>query len=96
MGFGGKWVKWIEWSISTAFFYVLIDGSPTGFFKSSRELRQGDFLSTYLFILGMEAFSILIDKAASKGFLSGYKILNRSDVLQITHFLFADDTLMFC
>ena len=45
----------------------------------------------------MEAFSILIDKAASEGFLSGYKISNRSgDVVHITHLLFADDTLVFC
>ena len=97
MGFGGKWVRWIEWCISTTSFSMLINGSPTGFFKSSRVLMQGDPLSLYLFVLGMEAFSILIDKATSKGFLSGYKILNRSgDVVHITHFLFANNTLMFC
>ena len=68
-----------------------------GFFKSSGGLRQGDPLSPYLFVLGMEAFSILIGKDASKGFLLGYKISNRSgDVVQITHLLFADDSLVFC
>ena len=97
MGFGGKWVKWIEWCISAASISVLINASPIGFFKSSRGLRQGDPLSPYLFVLGMEAFSILIDKAASEGFLSGYKISNRSgDVVHITYLLFADDTLVFC
>ena len=96
MGLGGKWVKWIEWCISTTSFYVLINGSATGFFKSSRGLRQGDPLSPYLFALGMEAFSILIDKVALEGFLSGYKILNKSgDVVHITHLLFVDDTLVF-
>ena len=63
LGFVGKWVTWIEWCISTAFFSVLINGSLTGFFKSSRGLRQGDLLSSYMFV-GMQAFSILIDKAA--------------------------------
>ena len=77
-------------------FSVLINGSSTGFFKSSRGLKQGDPLSPYMFVLGMEAFSILIEKAASKGFLSGYKISNISgDVVQITHLLFADNTLVF-
>ena len=64
MGFGNKWVNWIEWCISTATFSVLVNGSPTGFFGSSRGLRQGDPLSSYLFVLGMEALSLMIDKAA--------------------------------
>ncbi|WJZ91452.1 hypothetical protein VitviT2T_010519 [Vitis vinifera] len=71
MGFGEKWTGWISWCISTATFSVLINGTPTGFFNSSRGLRQGDPLSPYLFIIGMEAFSRLILRAVRGGFSFG-------------------------
>ena len=63
MGFGEKWAGWIRWCISTASFLVLINGSPAGFFQSTRGLRQGDPIYPYLFVLGMEALSCLINKA---------------------------------
>ena len=70
MGFGGKWLKWIKWCVTTAAFSVIVNGSPTGFFKSSKGLRQGDPLSTYIFIMGMEALSILIMGGGGGGGLS--------------------------
>ena len=97
MGFGWRWVNWIKWCITIASFLVLVNGSLEGFFKSSKGLRQGDPLSPYLFVLGMEVFSILIDKVIAEGFLSGFKLANRmGEMVQITHLLFADDTLVFC
>ena len=97
MGFGEKWIKWIEWCISTMKFLVLINGSPSGFFQSSRGLRQGDPLSPYLFVIAMEVFSCLLRRAISGGFLSGWKVRGRSgEGILISHLLFVDDTLVFC
>ena len=97
MGFGWKWVRWIKWCITTASFFVIVNGSPTEFFNSSKGLRQGDPLSPYLFVLGMEVFLILVDKAAVEGLISGYKFMDRSgEEVQVTHLLFANDTLVFC
>ena len=54
-------------------------------------------MSPYLFVIGMEVFSSLVDMAAFRGFLSSFKLTNRDgEELQITHLLFVDDTLVFC
>ena len=63
MGFGEKWADWISWCISTMSFLVLVNGSPSGFFVSNRGLRQGDPLSPYFFVIGMETLSSLINRA---------------------------------
>ena len=78
-------------------FSILINGEPAGFFSSSRGLTQDGPLSPLLFILVMEALSMLVFKAIEEGFLDGVQISNsHSKGLLISHLLFVDDTLIFC
>ncbi|XP_059073186.1 uncharacterized protein LOC131874003 [Cryptomeria japonica] len=65
LGFSRFWVKWVFSCISSARFSVLVNGSPSGFFASSRGFRQADPLSPFLFILLAEALSRAISNATS-------------------------------
>ena len=76
---------------------MLVNGTSTGFFQSSRGLRQGDPFSPYLFVIAMEVFSCFIKRAVDGGFLSGWTVKGRSEEgVQISYLLFVDDTLVFC
>ncbi|RVW40408.1 putative ribonuclease H protein [Vitis vinifera] len=78
MGFGNKWVGWMWSCVSSAKFSILVNGVPAGFFPSSRGLRQGDPLSPYLFVMGMEILDVLIRRAVEGGYLSGCNIRDAS------------------
>uniref|UniRef100_A0A2N9GN59 Reverse transcriptase domain-containing protein n=1 Tax=Fagus sylvatica TaxID=28930 RepID=A0A2N9GN59_FAGSY len=97
MGFGTKWCQWIEACISSVQFSVLVNGSPEGFFRSSRGIRQGDPLSPLLFLLIMEVLSRMLRKVELEGLIQGFSAgSNASEGLRISHLLFADDTILFC
>jgi hypothetical protein len=78
-------------------FFININGSPSGFFRSSRGLHQGDPLSPLLFVLVMEAFCRMIYATVDSGRLLGFSVgSSTQDAMMVTHLLFADDTLIFC
>ena len=90
-------MEWIWSCILTAKFSVLVNGVPAGFFSSTKGLRQGDPLSPYLFVLGMEVLSALLRRAVDGGFILGYKLRGGGRMeLNVSHLLFADHTIIFC
>ncbi|RVW16563.1 hypothetical protein CK203_069336 [Vitis vinifera] len=54
------------------------------FFSSSKGLCQGNLLSPYLFVMGMEVLSVLIRRAVDEGFLSSLRInLDKSEIIPV-------------
>lgn len=92
-GFADKWVGWIEQCITTVSFSVMLNGSPFGFFKPGRGLRQRDPLSPFLFILGSEVLSRMLGRVENYGLFHGIKVSRRA--LSLSHLLFADDIMIF-
>ena len=82
-GFSRQWVNLIFKFISTPKIYVLINGTPEGFFEISRGIRQGDPLSPSLFILMAEAFGRAISDAYQKQKISGISVTR--NLPNITH-----------
>ena len=95
-GFGERWKGWIYQCVSMVRFLVLMNGTPKDFFDSSRGVRQGDPLSLLLFVVVMEAFSIMMNVAVDRGLLARFSVGSRpSEAMDVSHLLFADDTLIF-
>ncbi|KAK9073992.1 hypothetical protein SSX86_006587 [Deinandra increscens subsp. villosa] len=63
MCFPEKWRLWIMGCLASSHSSVLVNGSPTDEFQHFRGVRQGDPLSPFLFILGMEALHIASQNA---------------------------------
>jgi len=77
-------------------FSILVSGTLSGFFNSTRGLREGDPLSPLLFVVVMEALSRMLIAAMDQGNLRGFSVGPRDfDALVVNHLLFADDTLIF-
>lgn len=92
-GFGAKLIQLIRECITTAKFSILLNGSPHGYFKSERGLRQGDPLSPALFTILSYILSRLLADSVQSGKLSGVKISRNSP--RISHLMYADDLVLY-
>ena len=97
MGFHKKWVGWIYECVSTISFSIMVNGEPRGHIVPSRglrQLRQGDPLSPYFFLLCSKGLNGLINNAMHEGKIQGYSLCRIGP--KISHLFFADDSLLFC
>ncbi|KAM6542808.1 hypothetical protein CsatB_007255 [Cannabis sativa] len=94
MGFDQRWVNLIMACVSTVQYSIFQSGHVMGPISPTRGIRQGDPLSTYLFIICAEGFSALISRFERDRLLQGCRVCQGAPV--ISHMLFADDSYVFC
>lgn len=94
LGFAEEWIKLLMTCVSLASYSVLFNGTSVGHISPTRGLRQGNPLSSYLFLLCAEGLSSLLLKAERKGSITGIPISARG--FHLSHLFFADDSLLFC
>jgi hypothetical protein len=94
MGFPSNLITIIMKCVTTVSFSILLNGVPTKSFYPKRGLRQGDPLSPYLFIICADVLSNLLIKAQEENIIKGVKVAHGAP--ELTHLLFADDSLIFC
>ncbi|XP_020261317.1 uncharacterized protein LOC109837465 [Asparagus officinalis] len=92
LGFPETMIGWIMACITSPKYSIALNGSLHGYFKGKRGLRQGDPLSPYLFILGMEYLSRSLNMLKDD---KKFKFHPRCGKFSITHLIFADDLLLF-
>ena len=92
IGLNLQTTNWIMAFVSSVNFGVLLNGSPSKFFKPHRGVRQGCPLSPYLLLLVIEGLGRMLLRYKNLGLIQGIKISQKT---KFTHLLFVDDVMMF-
>lgn len=72
--FVDQWIALVMRCIRIVSYSILINGMSHQAFKPSRGIKQGDPLSSYLFILCFKAHSSLLNHVENKGHIIGIPI----------------------
>jgi hypothetical protein len=92
MGFAEDWINRIMLCVTLVSYQVRVNGSLSDVIVPERDLRQGDPLSPYLFLICAEGFSSLLNKVEVEGELEGIRICHSAP--SFNYLLFADDSLV--
>ena len=83
-GFSPRWRKWMSGCLSTISYAVLVNGNAKGWVKASRDLRQADPLSFFLFTLVVDVLSRMLLRAEERNALEGFRVgRNRTRVFHL-------------
>ncbi|KAF5481319.1 hypothetical protein F2P56_001980 [Juglans regia] len=93
LGFCLEWTELVIRCITSVSYSVLVNGKPGAKILHSRDLRQGDPLSPYLFIMCVEGLSSLLNHSDSIRITKGVTVVRGG--LRVNHLLFVDDCILF-
>lgn len=93
MGFNETWIGWIKECVGLVKYSINANGEQVCNITPNRGLRQGDPLSPYLFLIAVNVFSSLMNKATSNKTLAGIRMKRKCPI--VSHLLFTDDSLVF-
>jgi hypothetical protein len=92
-GFGSRWRSWVMNLVRGGSISIRMNDENNSYFKTGKELRQGDLLSPILFNLVIDVFTRMLGKAANKGYITGF--LSSLYPEGVVSLQYADDTLIF-
>ncbi|KAL0455534.1 UNVERIFIED_CONTAM: hypothetical protein Slati_0892600 [Sesamum latifolium] len=90
--FPPRFITLIEQCITTASFSISLNGSIHGFFQGSRGIRQGGPVFTYLFVIVMEIWHVLLKVRVQND--DNFQYHWKCHELGILNLCFADDVLI--
>lgn len=94
LGFSAGWINLIMTCVRTVTYSIVVNGTPMWNIRPSRGIRQGDPISTYLFLICAEALSSLLNHAEMSVAITEVPSSLRGP--RISHLFFVDDSLIFC
>ncbi|CAA7024809.1 unnamed protein product [Microthlaspi erraticum] len=92
LGLPQNFISWIKICITSPYYYVALNGELVGFFPGRKGLRQGDLISSSLFVLAMDVLSKSLDSDADQGRFGVHPLCVNP---LVTHLSFADYLLVF-
>ena len=94
LGFEERWKNLMIICVKIVSYSILVNCEPKELIHPPRGIRQGNPLSSFLFLLCTEGLLSLNSKVENDGAIKGFSLSRRSPIL--THLLFADDSVLFC
>jgi len=94
MGFGQRWLKWMEAIFASGTSAIMLNGVPSRTIHCKRGVRQGYPLSPLLFVIAADFLQSMINKAMAMGQLRLPIPMSSENAFPIIQYV--DDTLIVC
>lgn len=94
LGFDGRLVNLFMTCVKLVRYQMTHVGRSFGSITPERVIRQGDPLSSYLFLICTEGFTYLIQEYKRPGKIKGIRVARFAP--SISYMFFADDSYIFC